>query len=175
MFANLLIFFVIFHYFYSKSPFFVPILMKFSQNFAEIQHRSLNLPSPPSPPSITTIPVIPPTVPVVREIVGAPFIPSETATQLRSACGRSPWRAVGAALVRLGSHDQGPEVLVESAREGRITYAGSNSTIAHYLTLKGSFAGVWTATIARNDAFCSMFRDLQDLHSFAPLRTEKII
>ena len=36
-------------------------------------------------------------------------------------------------------------------------------------TLEGSFSAVWTATIARKDAFCRDFRDLQDLHSFAPL------
>ena len=35
--------------------------------------------------------------------------------------------------------------------------------------LFGSFSAVWTATIARKDAFCRDFRDLQDLHSFAPL------
>ena len=34
---------------------------------------------------------------------------------------------------------------------------------------RGSFSAVWTATIARKDAFCRDFRDLQDLHSFAPL------
>ena len=29
----------------------------------------------------------------------------------------------------------------------------------------GPFSSVWTATIAREGAFCSIFRDLQDLYS----------
>ena len=37
----------------------------------------------------------------------------------------------------------------------------------------GSFSAVWTATIASKDAFFCIFRDLQDLHSFAPLRSKK--
>ena len=41
-------------------------------------------------------------------------------------------------------------------------------------TLEGSFSAVSTATIARKDAFFSIFRDLQDLHSFAPLQTQKL-
>ena len=40
-------------------------------------------------------------------------------------------------------------------------------------TLEGSFSSVWTPPIARVGAFYSIFRDLQDLHSFAPLRPEK--
>ena len=40
-------------------------------------------------------------------------------------------------------------------------------------TLKGSFSAVWTATIARVGSFFSIFRDLQDYHSFAPLRPQK--
>ena len=40
----------------------------------------------------------------------------------------------------------------------------------HLIVLRSSFSSVSTATIARKDAFCSIFRDLQDLHSFAPLR-----
>ena len=39
-------------------------------------------------------------------------------------------------------------------------------------TLEGSFSAVWTATIARKDSHFSIFRDLQDLHSFAPLQTQ---
>ena len=38
--------------------------------------------------------------------------------------------------------------------------------------LRGSFSAVWTATIARVVAIFSIFRDLQDLHSFAPLRPQ---
>ena len=38
--------------------------------------------------------------------------------------------------------------------------------------LRGSFSSVSTATIARKDAFCSIFRDLQDLQSFAPLKSQ---
>ena len=37
----------------------------------------------------------------------------------------------------------------------------------------GPFSSVWTATIARVGAFFRIFRDLQDLHSFAPLRIQK--
>ena len=40
-------------------------------------------------------------------------------------------------------------------------------------TLGGSFSSVWTATIARVGAFFSIFRALQDLHSFAPLQIQK--
>ena len=42
-----------------------------------------------------------------------------------------------------------------------------------FKTLGGSFSSVWTATIARVGAFFSIFRDLQDLHSFVPLQTQK--
>ena len=40
------------------------------------------------------------------------------------------------------------------------------------MTLEGSFSAVSTATIARVGAFCSIFRDLQDYHTFAPRETE---
>ena len=36
----------------------------------------------------------------------------------------------------------------------------------------GSFSAVWTATIARVGAFFSISRDLQDLHTFAPRRSQ---
>ena len=39
-------------------------------------------------------------------------------------------------------------------------------------TLEGSFSAVSTATIARVGAFFSIFRDLQDVHSFAPFFSE---
>jgi len=39
-------------------------------------------------------------------------------------------------------------------------------------TLGGSFSSVSTAAMARKDAFCSIFRDLQDLQSFAPLKSQ---
>ena len=43
----------------------------------------------------------------------------------------------------------------------------------HFIeTLEGSFSSVSTATIARVGAFFRVFQDLQDLHSFAPLRTQ---
>ena len=41
-------------------------------------------------------------------------------------------------------------------------------------TLEGSFSAVWTATIARVVAFFHIFRDLQDLHAFAPLQTQNV-
>ena len=44
--------------------------------------------------------------------------------------------------------------------------------VSNHLTLEGSFSAASTATIARKDAFCSIFRDLQDLHSFAPLKSQ---
>ena len=40
-------------------------------------------------------------------------------------------------------------------------------------TLEGSFSAVWTATIARLGSFFSIFRDLQYVHTFAPLRFRK--
>ena len=46
----------------------------------------------------------------------------------------------------------------------------------HFIeTLEGSFSAVSKPLIARNGAFCSIkfFRDLQDLHSFAPLQSQK--
>ena len=39
-------------------------------------------------------------------------------------------------------------------------------------TSDSSFSVVWTATIASKDAFFCIFRDLQDLHSFAPLQSQ---
>ena len=42
------------------------------------------------------------------------------------------------------------------------------------MTLEGSFSAVSTATIARVGAFFQIFRDLQDLHAFAPLQTQNI-
>ena len=38
--------------------------------------------------------------------------------------------------------------------------------------LRVSFSAVWTATIATKYSFCSFFRDLQDLQTFAPLRSQ---
>ena len=40
-------------------------------------------------------------------------------------------------------------------------------------TLEGSFSAVSTPQIARVGAFFSIFRDLQDVNSFAPLHTQK--
>ena len=40
----------------------------------------------------------------------------------------------------------------------------------HLKFLRGSFSAVSTATMARKDAFCSIFWDLQELLSFSPLR-----
>ena len=41
-------------------------------------------------------------------------------------------------------------------------------------TSDGSFSAVSTATIASKDAFFSIFRDLQDLHSFAALQSQNL-
>ena len=40
-------------------------------------------------------------------------------------------------------------------------------------TFGSSFAAVWIATIASKVTFCSIFRDLPDLHAFAPLQIRK--
>ena len=58
--------------------------------------------------------------------------------------------------------------LLTRAREG----VGGRGWLA-VQTLQGSLSAVWTATIARKDAFFSIFRDLQDLHTFAPLQSQK--
>ena len=42
-------------------------------------------------------------------------------------------------------------------------------------TFEGSFSAVWVPTIARVGAFFHIFRDLQDSHSFAPLRTQLFV
>ena len=43
----------------------------------------------------------------------------------------------------------------------------------NHQTLEGSFSAVSKPIVARNAAFFSIFRDLQDLQSFAPLRSPK--
>ena len=48
------------------------------------------------------------------------------------------------------------------------------NTSNHLEILRASFSAVWTATIARKDAFCRDFQNLQDLHSFAPLRPQNL-
>ena len=42
----------------------------------------------------------------------------------------------------------------------------------NHQTLEGSFSAVSKPIVARNGAFFSIFRDLQDLQSFAPLRSQ---
>ena len=42
-------------------------------------------------------------------------------------------------------------------------------------TLEGSFSSVSTPLMTRVGAFFSIFRDLQDLHSFAPLQIQEIL
>jgi len=49
----------------------------------------------------------------------------------------------------------------------------SLTQLSNCLTLEGSFSSVSTATIAREGAFCSIFKALQGMNSFAPLRPEK--
>ena len=58
------------------------------------------------------------------------------------------------------------------AREARSPYVSTSKEVIEIMKkspqiFRGSFSAVSTATIARKDAFCSIFRDLQDLHSFA--------
>ena len=71
---------------------------------------------------------------------------------------RVEWSSGGATAV------EWPRLFIRPHKGGR--------RLAACQTLEGSFSAVWTAAIARKDAFCSIFRDLQDLHSFAPLRTQ---
>ena len=63
---------------------------------------------------------------------------------------------------------QGEEVFYE------LEFHPGWGTSAHpgWGTLDDSFSSVWTATIARVDAFCSIFFNLQDVPSFAPLQTQ---
>ena len=56
--------------------------------------------------------------------------------------------------------------LVQDATPLRDLYTESGQT------LEGSFSAVSTATIARVVAFFRIFRDLQDVHSFAPLQNQ---
>ena len=46
------------------------------------------------------------------------------------------------------------------------------NSIRHRRTFDGPFSAVSTATIARVVAFFRIFRDLQDVHSFAPLQNQ---
>ena len=48
----------------------------------------------------------------------------------------------------------------------------ASNLVELHQTLDGSFSALWTATIARVGAFFGIFRDLQDYHSFAPLRSQ---
>ena len=50
--------------------------------------------------------------------------------------------------------------------------AVSEDIILTFHVREGSFSAASTATIARNGAFFRIFRDLQDFHAFAPLRTQ---
>ena len=45
-------------------------------------------------------------------------------------------------------------------------------SITHLQTLRGSFSSVSTPIFATKDSFCSMFRDLQNKHTFAPLQIQ---
>lgn len=55
----------------------------------------------------------------------------------------------------------------ENASNGSQFGAMLHLTQLNYLTLEGSRSAVSRAKIARKEAFCSIFRDLEDLHSFA--------
>ena len=57
---------------------------------------------------------------------------------------------------------------------GPFEAVGDVSGVLTSPTSDGSFSAVWTATIASKDAFCSIFRDLQDLHPFAPFSSRKV-
>ena len=71
--------------------------------------------------------------------------------------------------------------LLDSKKQGReksLTYTKSCLytpilTPCFKVTLQGSFSAVSTLLIARVGAFFQVFQDLQDLHSFAPLRHQK--
>ena len=49
---------------------------------------------------------------------------------------------------------------------------GGYRLLASVQTLEGSFSAVSTATIATKYSFFQVFRDLQDFHTFAPLRSQ---
>ena len=51
---------------------------------------------------------------------------------------------------------------------------GGYRLLASGQTLEGSFSAVSTVTIATKYSFCRVFRDLQDLHSFAPLHIQNL-
>ena len=59
-----------------------------------------------------------------------------------------------------------------------IKYVFSRETTEYFIqfrqTLGGPFSAVSTATRARVGAFFHIFRDLQDLQSFAPLRSQNL-
>ena len=73
------------------------------------------------------------------------------------------------AIVAVDTAENEPsEVCQRACRQA----AEEHDHTANHQTLEGSFSAVWTATIASKDAFFCIFRDLQDLHSFAPLESQ---
>ena len=94
-------------------------------------------------------------------------------TELRLLFGCRRQQTEG--LVGKGEEAQREHHAVEAAESGHgcLFDPRGGQRLAGCQSLEGSFLAVWTAAIARKDAFCSIFRDLQDLHSFAPLQSRK--
>ena len=64
------------------------------------------------------------------------------------------------------------QVKTKSRKQWTAVFYNLNRFFPILRTFGGSFSAVWTATIARKDASCRGFRDLQDMHSFAPLKPQ---
>ena len=97
--------------------------------------------------------------------------PSRRSTATRTAAGATQHTQVmrcdnGVADFPLMGEQRSPVCRVEFIIQG-------DGMSSYHQTLDGSFSAVWTATIARVGAFFSIFRDLQDLCAFAPLRPQK--
>ena len=70
------------------------------------------------------------------------------------------------------AHDRDPRDALRRAEERHMT-GDTPVWDPHFIeTLEGSFSAVSTPLIARNGEFCSIFRDLQDLHSSALLESK---
>ena len=59
-------------------------------------------------------------------------------------------------------------VAARSGEESPVFWTGAESGTSRCQISDGSFSAVPTATIASKDAFFCIFRNLQDLHPFAP-------
>ena len=93
------------------------------------------------------------------------FVSIQTRTSLKKSV--VSWPIVGGAVGRRAVGHRGA-VAVGRGRH-RVGRASTEELSKSPQICRGSFSSVSTATIASKDAFCSIFRDLQDLHSFRDL------